>query len=293
MHELCSNAESLWVNYSRLHQQHPASDSEAKVTFYEKNSQFIIRNSSCDNPQGAIILPAYNESGYIPRTLASLNSALANNHDVAVFVVDNASTDDTTEIATAFGSRVIFEPRKGIGNARQAGLDSLPSSVKYVITTDSDTIVSDNWLISHQISLSNPDIIASYGKIIFRPDTPQNKVNSLIFSGYTFAANVAHSINNHHKSLVCGGANMGYKKEAADACGGYNRNLNRGEDTDLFCKLSQLGLISKNESRVFTSSRRIIGEGILRHSLDRLKDNYLRYSGKNPVSEEDAYKDFR
>ncbi len=98
MHESCTNAESLWVNYSRLHQQHPASDSEAKVSFYEKNSQFIIRNSSCENPQGAIILPAYNESDFIPRTLASLNSILANNHNVVVFVVDNASTDDTREI---------------------------------------------------------------------------------------------------------------------------------------------------------------------------------------------------
>lgn len=293
MHESCTNAESLWVDYSRLHQQHPASDSEAKVSFYEKNSQFISHNSSCKNPQGAIILPAYNESDFIPRTLASLNSVLANNHDVVVFVVDNASTDDTREIATAFGSRVIFEPRKGIGNARQAGFEALPSTIEYVITTDSDTVVSDNWLVSHLASLGNPGVVASYGTIVFRPDIPLNKINNLIFSGYTFAANIAHSINNHHKSLVCGGANMGYKKEAADACGGYNRNLNRGEDTDLFCKLSQLGLVSKNESRVFTSSRRIIGEGILRHSLDRLKDNLLRYSGKNPVSEKDVYKDFR
>jgi glycosyltransferase involved in cell wall biosynthesis len=293
MHELYSNAESLWVNYSRLNQQHPASDSEAKVTFYQNNSQNIRRNSTNNHPRCAVILPAYNESEFIPRTLASLNSSLTNVSDVAVFVVDNASTDDTAEIATAFGSQVIYESQKGIGNARQTGLEALPSSVEFVLTTDADTVVFENWLRLHQLSLVKSNTVASYVKIYFRPDIPLSRLNSLIFSGYTLAANVVHSINNHHQSLVCGGANMGYRKEAANICGGYDRNLNCGEDTDLLCRISKLGEISKNESRVFTSSRRIIGEGIVRHSLNRLKDNFLRYSGRNPVSKQENYKDFR
>lgn len=293
MHELSSKAESLWVNYSDLHKRFPASDSEAKVTFYQNNSQFIRRNSINDNPRIAIILPAYNESDFIPRALASINFSLANDYDTAVFVVDNASTDDTSEIASTFGSRVIYEPKKGIGNARQAGLEALPSSVEYILTSDSDTVVSDNWFRLHQESLADPNTVVSYGSIVFKPDIVLSKINNLILLGYTLAADVAHTINNHHKSFVCSGANMAYKKEAANVCGGYNRNLNCGEDTDIFCRISKLGKISKNDSKVFTSSRRIIGEGILKHSLNRLKDNLLRYSGKNPVSEQDAYRDYR
>lgn len=293
MHELSSKAESLWINYSKLHQRFPASDSEAKVAFYQNNSQFIRRNSINNNPRIAIILPAYNESGFIPRTLASINYSLANNYDTAVFVVDNASTDDTSEIAAIFGSRVIYEPKKGIGNARQAGLEALPSSVEYILTSDSDTVVSDNWFRSHQTSLVDPNTVVSYGSIVFKPDIPLSKINSLILSGYTLAANFAHFINNRHKSFVCSGANMGYRREVANICGGYNRNLNNGEDTDIFCRISKLGKISKNDSIVFTSSRRIIGEGIFKHSLNRLKDNLLRYSGKNPFSEQGTYKDYR
>ncbi len=293
MREMCPSKENIWINYARLHQKHPSSDSEPKVNFYRDNSEFIRRNSTDHNPEMAVIIPAFNESACIPRTLASINSSLEGQRSVTVIVVDNASTDETSEIAAAFGSHVVRETKKGIGHARQAGLESVPSSVKYVLTTDADTVVIGNWFELHRQTLANPDTVACYGLIRFISDTQLGPIDKLMLSGYTLAASLVHSINNHHKSFVCGGANMGYKKEAADICGGYNRNLSRGEDTDILSQMSSLGKISQNSSAVITSARRIIGEGILKHSLDRLKDNFSRYSGKNPVSTNDTYKDYR
>lgn len=293
MREMCSTEENVWMNYAYLHQNYPTPDSEPKVNFYQDNSQFIMRNSENCSPEMAVIIPAFNESACIARTLASINSSLKDQENITVIVVDNASTDGTSEIAAAFGSRIVYEAQKGIGNARQAGLEAVPSSVKYILTTDADTVVVGNWFELHRQTLTDPDTMASYGLIHFISDTHLNPVDRLLLSGYTLAAGVVHSINNRHKSFVCGGANMGYKKEAADICGGYNHKLNRGEDTDILFRMSKLGQVSKNNTVVTTSARRIIGEGILKHSLYRLKDNLSRYIGKNPVSADDVYKDYR
>lgn len=293
MREVYSEAEKIWKNYANLHQKNPSPDSQEKVNYYQHHSQFISRSCQNPTPELAVIIPAFNEAEYLARTLAGINSSLKNQNDVTVIVVDNASTDGTSEIANAFGSHVVYERSKGISHARQAGLESVPPSTKYVLTTDADSVVDTNWLEVHKKTLIDPDTVASYGLIRFISDIDLRFVDRLLLSGYTFAADIVHSINNHHKSFVCGGANMGYKKDAANVCGGYNRHLNRGEDTDILAKLSVSGKVSKNDSVVVTSSRRITGEGILQHSLGRLKDNFLRYSGKNPVSVDDVYKDYR
>jgi len=55
-----------------------------------------------------------------------------------VFVIDNNSTDRTSEIALAAGANVIFEPRKGKGHAMRAGFATVPPDFKYVLMLDGD-----------------------------------------------------------------------------------------------------------------------------------------------------------
>lgn len=282
----------FWLSYQDLHDKNPRSDSEAKVNFYNQNSEFIVRSSKNPNPELAVIIPAYNESALIARTLASINQSLKSQNSVNVFIVDNASTDDTPEIAETFGARVIKEPKKGIGQARQTGLEAIPSSVKYVLTTDADTIIPLNWFQAHQKSLENKNTVYTYGAVNFTPDKPLSLADKIFLFEYTKIANLLHSIKNKFGIVIGGGSNAGYKKDIAMYCGGYNRNLEKGEDTEIMTKISSHGNIVKVNSPVMTSARRIINEGIISHGVDRFKDNLLHCIGiKNIYSEE--YKDYR
>src|SRR6186997_1756684 len=53
-----------------------------------------------------------------------------------VIVVDNGSRDDTAEVATRLGARVVTEPVPGYGAAVQAGLEA--STAEYLAVMDGD-----------------------------------------------------------------------------------------------------------------------------------------------------------
>lgn len=71
----------------------------------------ILNHLQSIRPEVSIVIPAYNEEQYIGRTL----EALAKNHPLfttEVLVIDNASQDATSEIATKYGAKVIRESTK-------------------------------------------------------------------------------------------------------------------------------------------------------------------------------------
>lgn len=64
-------------------------------------------------PRIAVLLPCYNEEVAIGQLVTALKQTLPR---VPIYVYDNNSTDRTSEIATAAGAIVKFEPQKGKGN---------------------------------------------------------------------------------------------------------------------------------------------------------------------------------
>ncbi len=85
-------------------------------------------------PQYALIIPALNEAESLKRLLPELPRARL----MEIIVADNGSRDGTAEVARAAGARVIAEPRRGYGQACQAGLAALAPSVEAVIFMDGD-----------------------------------------------------------------------------------------------------------------------------------------------------------
>ncbi|MEW6671261.1 MAG: glycosyltransferase [Thermodesulfobacteriota bacterium] len=95
----------------------------------------------------SIIIPAYNEENWLPRTLTSLKTAMAACGLAGeVIVVDNNSTDSTAQIAAEYGARIIFEPRNQISRARNAGADAAGGD--YLIFLDADTLLPPDLLKS-------------------------------------------------------------------------------------------------------------------------------------------------
>ena len=93
----------------------------------------------------SIVIPAYNEERFLPRTLDALAAAMAATELVGEIVVtDNNSTDATAAVAAAHGARVVFEPVNQISRARNCG--AAAATGDFLIFVDADTVVSPELL---------------------------------------------------------------------------------------------------------------------------------------------------
>lgn len=82
----------------------------------------------------ALIIPALNEAATIGTLLAQLPVDLL----AQVIVVDNGSQDGTGQVAVAGGAEVVWETRRGYGQACLSGLARLQEAVTAVIFMDAD-----------------------------------------------------------------------------------------------------------------------------------------------------------
>lgn len=98
----------------------------------------------------AIIIPCYNEAKGIANVIkkfASAEKMARHGYELQIFVIDNNSKDNTSEIARAAGATVIFEGKKGKGNALRTGFASIPKDVDYVAMLDGDDTYSPKELL--------------------------------------------------------------------------------------------------------------------------------------------------
>ena len=81
-----------------------------------------------------IVIPTYNEEAALPAVLGELPRT----PEADVVVVDNGSTDRTFEVAQAAQVKVIHEPRRGYGQACQAGLRAIRPESEVIVFLDGD-----------------------------------------------------------------------------------------------------------------------------------------------------------
>lgn len=82
----------------------------------------------------ALIIPALNEAESLGDLLAQVPGQVFSQ----IIVVDNGSQDSTAEVASAAGARVVYEARRGYGQACLSGLEHLQPSITAVAFMDAD-----------------------------------------------------------------------------------------------------------------------------------------------------------
>lgn len=85
----------------------------------------------------SVVIPAYNEEERLPPTLARIGEYLAEqSYESEIVVVDNASSDRTSEVARQGGVTVLVESRRGKGAAVRTGM--LAARGEYILFSDAD-----------------------------------------------------------------------------------------------------------------------------------------------------------
>ncbi|EPL1602603.1 glycosyltransferase family 2 protein [Acinetobacter baumannii] len=110
----------------------------------------------------SIIIPAYNASKTICKTLESLSKQ--NRSDFEVLIIDDGSTDDTYEICKDYinqkeNFKLIKQKNKGVSSARNLGLRS--ASGDYIVFIDADDFLSNTAIdeIYNHLYKNDSDII--------------------------------------------------------------------------------------------------------------------------------------
>ena len=199
----------------------------------------------------SLVIPTYNEERYLPATLSSIRRLRRQPDEI--IIVDSSSVDATARIARRFGARIISVAERGIGLARQIGLEAARGDI--VVYTDADTLVPPLWLTHFENALSRQYIVAAYGAFcVFDGWLPYrlyaNYINLAVFS-VTALLGTAYAT----------GQNIAFFRNAGLAAGGFPVDFQSVEDVEMFRRLSLLGKTKYLPDNVVGSSGRWGNEG--------------------------------
>ena len=82
----------------------------------------------------SVIIPAFNEEMSLPKVIGDLPRSMIQE----IIVVDNASTDNTAEVARQLDCTIVSELQRGYGRACLAGIGALNPQTEVVVFIDGD-----------------------------------------------------------------------------------------------------------------------------------------------------------
>jgi glycosyltransferase involved in cell wall biosynthesis len=196
----------------------------------------------------SVVIPAFNEEAYIENCLAALKKQNYK-EEFEIILVDNNSTDKTSQIAKKFGVKVILEKKRGYAFALKRGMNEARGDI--IAVTDADTQVAADWLLTIKKIFSKPGVVAATGLVDI--DTKSKFVDISISTLYAIFMHVSAFIGKPNLS----GFNFAVRKDAFLKAGGLNTLFEMGPDVDLGLRLAKIKKVEMvNDLRVLTSVRR-------------------------------------
>ncbi|WP_341537774.1 glycosyltransferase family 2 protein [Clavibacter michiganensis] len=123
-----------------------------------------IRPAPSARPTVSVVIPVRDDAGHLRACLQALARQTVAPDEVVV--VDNASRDDSAEVAREAGARVVREPVVGIPAAASAGYDAARHEV--IARLDADCVPPADWIERlGDVLAARPDVAAVTGAARF------------------------------------------------------------------------------------------------------------------------------
>lgn len=171
-----------------------------------------------DTPDYSIIIPAYNEAAQLPQTLPAIRAAMSAVAGTGeLIVVDNNSTDATSEVAAKLGAKVVFEPINMISKARNAGAKAALSQV--LIFVDADTKPSAELLSATLEHMARDDRTGGGAEV--QLDPPPNWLTRKLAGLWNWTS---------RQMSYPAGSYFFCRRDAFEDVGGFNESLYASEE---------------------------------------------------------------
>lgn len=190
-----------------------------------------------------ILIPARNEEKNIAECLQSMQQLNYPTELIEVIVIDDFSDDATVAIAKQFSAVQVIElkelVKEKINSYKKKAIEAGVSKArgKYVVTTDADCTVPNNWLRNFAFIIEQQPTVFIAAPVSMKEESSFIKVfqslDFLTLQGIT-AASVAAGFHS-----MCNGANLCYSKEAFYTVDGFKGvdHIASGDDMLLMHKL--------------------------------------------------------
>lgn len=181
----------------------------------------------------SVIIPTYNRADYLRDAVESALAQTFRNFEI--LIVDDGSTDCTSEVAASYRgkARYLTQQNSGPAAARNNGIRN--AAGRYIAFLDSD----DVWLpemLSRQISMFQANPTAGLAATGYRlMDAEQQISDAIIMDRKELEA---ARKGDHYKNFFATSGVM-VKKECFQSVGLFNENLDFAEDWDMWLRILQ------------------------------------------------------
>jgi len=176
----------------------------------------------------SIIIPAFNEAGYLPRLLESIRlaSLAFPQGAVEIIVSDNSSTDDTAVIARSAGCKIAQVAKRSIAAARNGG--AAVASGEIFCFIDADSALNPDTFSQIDEAMRNTEIIVGATGVYLERWSAGLIIMYSMMIPFVWLTGLDTGV------VFC-------RRDDFEVVGGYDESMLLAEDVDFLYKLKRLG----------------------------------------------------
>jgi glycosyltransferase involved in cell wall biosynthesis len=189
----------------------------------------------------SVVIPCFNQARYLPEAIESAKSA---EFEVETIVVDDGSTDESSDVARRHGAVLITQENGGLAAARNRGLEAATGTFVIFLDAD-DRLLPGGIEIAARALAAHPECAMTYGRCtMMGPDgtfwpTPEQPV---VYLDHYAALLQSNRIWMPAMAIV--------RRDAIVGIGGFRLGFDAAADYDLYLRLARRVAIHDHGQRV-------------------------------------------
>lgn len=208
-----------------------------KIEQYANLYKSLVSEWTQPRPRVSVVVPCHNLARYLPDALNSLLRQTM--QDWECIIVDDASTDDTKQIAETFAivdARIQYaKTPENLKLSRALNFGHAQTRGRYVMNLDADNVLPERALEILAGALDKRrDIHIAYGALDTMSDDGTNrKRNEFPYPVFSWHEQLAH-LNQLHSSAMM-------RRSVIEQSAGYRERQWRAEDAELWARVTSFG----------------------------------------------------
>jgi mycofactocin system glycosyltransferase len=222
-----------------------AAESEIKVLEQLALKGFVERLRSASEPLAtvpniSIVIPVKDRADELERCLSSISVLNYPQEKLQIIVVDDGSSDDSSQVAQQFQALVVPSGGVGRGPAAARNVGALRATGEILAFIDSDCTASREWLNELLPAFNNPSMAAVGGQVDgmcneSAVDRYESTMSSLSLGSRE------RSGSGGNDTFYLPSCNLLVRRSAFRSAGGFKDEMHVGEDVDLTWRLRDNG----------------------------------------------------